>query len=413
MRTLHRTTFPLGSLAIPRDWAYVDTGSTRDPRLDLMRGLVFLLLFVVHFDYFSIFTIFAWERFGVVSSAETFIALAGVVTGMVFGRKMNAEGFRACLPALFRRALDLYKLNVLVILSIGLMRYLPVLDLTVLTTFRNPYTGITYPLYPPLEAGLLRLLIDTLLLRCGPHQFQIIGLYVGLFLLTPLILFLIERWWTVLLSAISCALYLLNFMTPEAEPGTAQIRLTGAMFEYAFPLIAWQFLYVHAVIVGYHKTAIANWLSAPRHHIWVWACAAASLGFMVFSLNHPLDMFPSWTQFSFMAPDTFNRIYGGYFQKYNLGPGRLLNQIVLLVTVYAVLTRLWVPVNETIGWLFVPLGAASLYVFTIHIVMLGLVANSPLPGLESIWVNSAVHVGVLLLAWYCVKRDFLGRWLPH
>jgi hypothetical protein len=396
-----------------RDWRFVDTGATRDPRLDLMRGLVFVLLFAVHFDYFSVFTFFAWERIGVVSSAETFIALAGIVTGLVFGRKLDAEGLQACLPGLFSRAVDLYKINLLVILSIGLSRYVPGIDSTALTTFHDPYTGTTYPLYPPLDAGLVKLVIDAVLLRCGPHQFQVMGLYVTLFLLSPAILYMIGKRKTWLLSAISVTLYLINFFMPETTPGTAQIRLSGAQFEFAFPLLAWQVLFVHAVIAGYHKTQIVDWFSQAAHRGWLWTCVALAAAFMVFSLNHPIDLFPDWARLEFIPPDTFNWIFHTWFQKYKLGPGRLLNEVVLFVAVYALFTRCWQPLNRAIGWLFIPLGAASLYVFTIHILMIRLVVNTPLPGLHNFWVNSAIHLGALLLAWYAVKKQFLFRWLPH
>jgi hypothetical protein len=396
-----------------RDWRFVDTGVTRDPRLDLMRGLVFVLLFAVHFDYFSIFTFVAWERVGVISSAETFIALAGIVTGLVFGRKLDAEGLKACIPGLFRRAFDLYKINLLVILSIGVARYLPGIDSTALTSFHDPYTGQTYQLYPPIEAGVPKLLLDAALLRCGPHQLQVMGLYTALFLLAPAVLYMIGQRKTWLLSAISVTLYLVNFFMPETTPGTAQMRLSGAQFEFAFPLLAWQIVFVHAVIAGYHKTHIVDWFSQPAHRGWLWICVALSAGFMLFSLNHPIDLFPDWARLNFIPADAFNWVYGTWFQKYKLGPGRLLNEVVLFVSVYALLTRCWQPLNRSLGWLFIPLGEASLYVFTLHILLIGFVVNTPLPGLHNFWFNSAIHLGALLLAWYAVKKQFLFRWLPH
>lgn len=396
-----------------RDWMFVDTGATRDPRLDFMRGLVFILLFAVHFDYFSLFTYVAWERVGMVSSAETFIALAGIVTGVVFGRKMMAEGLGACIPGLFKRAWDLYKINLLVILSIGATRYLPWIDSTLLTTFHDPYTGIVHQLYPPLQSGVSKLLSDALLLRCGPHQFQIMGLYAYLFMLTPAILYMIEKRRTLLLSGISLALYVINFLTPETPIGTAANRLSGSQFEYAFPLLAWQVLFVHGIIAGYYNFYIVEWFSERKNRFWLWLCVVMAVGFMLFSLNHPIDLFPDWARLHFIPADTFNEIYDSYFKKYNLGPGRLLNEVVLLVTVYALLTRCWRPINQALGWFFIPLGAASLYVFAMHIMLLRLVANTPLPGMHSFWVNTAIHLGALLLAWYCVKKQFLFRWLPH
>jgi hypothetical protein len=400
-------------LSHTRHWIYPPSTATRDPRLDFMRGFVFILLFAVHFDYFSIFMYVAWERVGVVSSAETFIALAGIVTGLVFGRKMKAEGLAACVPGIINRAADLYRTNLIVILLIGLMRYQHWIDVTVVTTFRDQITGTVYPLYPPVAAGFMKLLSDALLLRCGPHQFQVIGLYAVLFLLTPAILFMIHTKHTKLLSALSCIVYLVNLGMPESAPGTAEIRATGALFEFGFPLVAWQVLFVHAVIAGYYKQEILDFFSRPDRRWLIWACMAASAAFMIFALNHPIDEFPFWAELHFVPADVFGRVFNEYFQKYKLGPGRLLNEVVLFISVFAVLTRCWRPLNAAFGWFFIPLGEASLYVFTIHIFLLVVVSNTPLPALHNFWINGGIHAATLLLVWVCVKTQFLYRWLPR
>jgi hypothetical protein len=121
------------------------------------------------------------------------VALAGIVVGIVFGRKMRVDGLRACVRPMLSRALDLYKANLIVILLIGVLRYQPWLEMAEVTSFTDPYTGMVYPLYPLLSEGVWKLLLDAALLRCGPHQFQVIGLYVVLFLLSPLVLYCIDR----------------------------------------------------------------------------------------------------------------------------------------------------------------------------------------------------------------------------
>jgi hypothetical protein len=394
------------------DWAYPDQGGTRDLRIDLMRGLVFVLLFTSHFEFMSAFMLVGWERIGVVSSAETFILLAGVVTGMVFGKKLIVGGFAACTEPLMARAMQLYKVYVVLILSIGLLRLLPWVDATVVTTFHNPYTGVTYPLYPSIESGLLYLLRQALLLRCGPHQFQVIGLYVVLFMLTPFIFWMIGKGRTRQLLTISWILYLISLGTPESTPGTAEIRLTGAQFEYGFPLVVWQLIFVHGVVIGYFKKPIVAWFAGPGRPI-VWLSIAMSFVFMLFTLNHPLPLLPSWSTLSFVPPDTFNSLFNDYFLKYRLGPGRLLNEAVLCIAGYALLTRFWQPIHKAIGWFFIPLGQASLYVFIVHIYLLLLVSNTPLPGFDDYWVNTGIHAGALLLTWLMIRTQFLFRWIPR
>lgn len=410
MISVNPTAAPAG---VSPSWAFPHSHATRDPRLDLLRGFVFVLLFAVHFDYFSAYTFLSWERIGVVSSAETFVALAGIVVGIVFGRKMRVDGLRACVRPMLARAWDLYKANLIVILLIGLLRYVPFLRMDEVTTFSDPYTGMVYPLYPLLSEGVFKLVLDAVLLRCGPHQFQVIGLYAVLFLLSPLVLYCIDRRKTLWLSAASLALYTCNFLVPESVPGTAEIRLTGAQFEYAFPLAAWQMLYVHAVIAGVFKEQIVEYLSRPTARWLVWLSVALALAFLVFTLNHPMDKFPDWAQLRLIDSVQFLDLYKQFFLKHNLGPGRLVNEVVLFISGYALLTVCWRPIERALGWFLIPLGSASLYVFTVHVFLVLLVDNTPLGHSDSFVLNSLLHTGLLLLVWWAVKKEWLFRWVPH
>lgn len=399
---------------LPTTWAYPATDATRDLRLDFMRGFVIPLLIVSHFEYFSLFMYIGWERIGVVSTAEIFVTLSGIVVGMVYGKKLKKDGFSACFSALLTRSMQLYRVNVFMILAIGLLRYVPFLDTTAVVTFHNPYTGVDYPLYPPLSDGFFRLLSQALLLRCGPHQFQIIGLYVALFILvTPLVFLMLERKQAKLLLGISWVLYWINFGMPESQPSTAEIRLTGAQFEYGFPLIAWQLVYVHGIVAGYYKKELFDFFSSARGKMLVYFSIALSLLFIIFTMNHPIKEFADWSKFSFIPPATFENLYFHYFQKYKLGPGRLLNMVVLFITIYALLTRLWHPFERAFGWFLIPLGQASLYVFFIHVFFILLVSNTPLPAYHNFWINTGIHAWVLVLIWIMVWKQFLFRWIPR
>ncbi len=399
---------------LPTTWAYPETDATRDLRLDFMRGFVIPLLIVSHFDYFSLLMYIGWERIGVVSTAEAFVILAGIVVGMVYGKKIKKDGFNACLSSLFSRSSQLYRVNVFIILIIGLLRYVPFLTTTAVTTFHDPYRNIDYPLYPPLTDGFFSMLSQALLLRCGPHQFQVIGLYVVLFaLVTPLVFLMLEKKQTKLLLGISWILYWVNFGTPETQVATAEIRLTGAQFEYAFPLIVWQLIYIHGIVAGYYKKELLAFFNGTLGKMLVYVSIVLSILFIIFTLNHPINEFADWTKFSFISPETFNNLYFNYFQKYKLGPGRLLNITVLLITIYALLTRYWYPFNRVFGWFLIPLGQASLYVFFVHVFILLLVSNTPFPGYHDFWVNTGIHIVVLAIIWIMVTKQFLFRWIPR
>jgi hypothetical protein len=80
---------------------------------------------------------------------------------------------------------------------------------------------------------------------------------------------------------------------------------------------------------------------------------------------------------------------------------------------YAILTRFWVPINKALGWFFIPLGQASLYVFFVHIFFLLILANTPLPAMNDFWINTAIHAGLLFTAWAMVRTRFLFKIIPN
>lgn len=394
-------------------WRYDERGWTRDLRIDFLRGFVFLLLFTAHFEFFSWFSLIAWERLGVVSSAEVFILLAGVVTGAVYGKKLRSEGLKTCTLKLGKRAWTLYKIALIVSGSIALLRYVPGLDTKELSSFTDPVAGTVFPLFPDLNLPWTKQLGDVVTLRATPHQFQIVGLYVVLFLLTPIVFWAIYNRMALLLVAVSWAAYLYNFFTPESQPGTAEIRLTWLQFEYAFPSIAWQLLFVHGILLGYYRKGVVAFFSKPVGKVLVWACILLAALLMFFSLNHPLDKLPDWARLEFIPPDTFRQIYSAWFAKYKLAPGRLLNIVVLMVAMYALLTFAWKPIYRALGWLFIPMGQETMYVFFVHIYLILLVANLAYVEESAVWVNTLLHATMLLLTWVMVKARFLFRWIPH
>ena len=394
---------------IPASWVYPDTGATRDLRLDFMRGFVIPLLFASHFDYFSLLMFIGWERLGVVSTAEIFVILSGIVVGMVYGKKVKRDGLSAVMPGLIKRSVDLYRISVVMILIVGATRYIPWIDSTVITTFYDFTVNQTYQLYPAKDANLSEVISKALLLQIGPHQFQIIGMYVVMFILiTPLVFFMIVQQRVSLLLGISWVVYAIHYGAPFQS-----LRPTGAQFEYAFPIMAWQLIYVHGVVAGYYKQELLAFFSTDWGKRLIYLCMALSLGFLFFTWNHPMPHIPQWISLNMISPETFNYWNDTYFLKSKIGIGRLINAVVLFVAMYALMTRCWQPLNRALGWFFIPLGQASLYVFFIHVFLLLAVANTPLPGYNNFWINTGIHAGLLALVWVMVKKEFLFRWIPH
>jgi hypothetical protein len=185
----------------------------------------------------SLLSWFSYERFWVVTAAEVFVLLSGIVLGTVYGRKLIRAGWSAVVRGLANRALTLYAAFVGVSLSIFVL------------------AAVGFDTSSLMDAGTINaaLLRDVALMRSGPWTFQIVGLYVWLVAAAvPCLLVLRYFGWRPLL-ALSWFAYLGYHVSP--------ITLTGAEFESGFPILVWQLLFVHGIVIGYHREQ----LRAPFH----------------------------------------------------------------------------------------------------------------------------------------------------
>src|SRR5262245_37080573 len=108
---------------MPSRWRYVagSSSDSRDLRIDWLRGLAMICLIVDPSKLPSVLSWFSYERFWMVTAAEVFVALSGIVLGMVYRKKLMQGGWSVVVRHLGRRALTLYGAIVLVTLSVVMM----------------------------------------------------------------------------------------------------------------------------------------------------------------------------------------------------------------------------------------------------------------------------------------------------
>jgi hypothetical protein len=351
------------------------------------------------------------ERIGAVSGAELFVALSGLILGMVYGRRAVADGWWSAAGRMWSRARTLYLTSLVVLIVTYLISLLPYPDATAVTTWTDEATGTVYSMYgtTPLLASYPvppAAVLDIIFLNVGPFQFNVMGLYVVLLALAPFALWLLlgNRWW--LLLGISTGLYVLN--------NVLEVRLFPSQFENPFPFLSWQLLFFAGMTAGYHWRPLASFFRSPTGKIAILISAIACLGFLYFAWNNPgLESDPFSLRLTTIPQDQFWRVYEEFFRRDFLGPLRVLNVMVLIITAYALLTIFWVPLNTLVGWLLVPLGGTTLYVFVIHVVFALIASNIPVLETGNIWINTVAHTAILLTLWLMVKRQFLFRWIPR
>ena len=406
----------LSSRAAPNKWSYAGSGK-RDARIDMLRGLAIVFVVVNHVGINSVFQLLSQETIGVVSGAELFVMLSGVVLGMVYGPRIATE-LGDVVDATTKRAWKLYFTALAVVLIVYGLSLLPFINAAAVTTFTDQGTGAaghsaagtTYDLYAGME-GLLQfpvpqgLIPALLLLQVGPWQFNIMGLYVVLLLISPLILVALSRGLTWLVLTLSVGLYIAG--------SVFRFRLLPSQFEDSFPLLVWQVLFVLGMTAGFHRQRIIDWFANPRQRVLLGVCVFLAAACALFSWSGPYLTNQLDVRLALIPDATFRFVYDTLFSRTYLGPGRLLNVFLITIAFYALLSAFWKPLSRAVGWFFIPLGQATLYVFIMHVFFIVAIANIPVLRDGNLWLNTAVYVALLAILWTMVKTKFLFKLVPR
>jgi hypothetical protein len=255
-------------------------------------------------------------------------------------------------------------------------------------------------------------------LRVTPHQIQILSLYVVLMSVAPLMIWLLHRRWFLAFFGLTWAVYAVGWFLP---PDTL---LLGMQFEYAFPPLMYQLLFAHALAVGFFRREIAARLEdADTRRAVLSATLVLCFAFFLFAQMTPNHTIPTWSRLEVMSAERWQAIYDVWFDKTHPSPLRLLNVAVLLAAFYALLTYFWQPIHRALGWLLIPLGEASLYVFLMHLVFIVLIDQLPgyfdvIPDWHDvwpgrIWINTALYAGTILGLWALVRNRVLFGVVPR
>ncbi len=280
----------------------------RDIRIDWLRGFAMVCVIVDHSKRTSFLSWFSYQRFWVVTAAEVFVVLSGIVLGTVYGARLLRDGPMAVTRRLLRRASVLYLAFIAVTMSIlGLA--LGGVDVSAVTTW-DP-VAINWFLDP--RTMTPHDWADVLTLRYGSWAFEIIALYVWLVIVAvPCMLVLYRVGWRPLL-AVSWGVYLWYRFAPQ--------QVTPGEFETTFPILAWQLLFVHGIVIGYYRERIGAVVTRCPNGLRI-GIGVACVAFMGFALSNPMGQGPAWLHWRLVSPQSFADVYSNYFSLSDLGIGR-------------------------------------------------------------------------------------------
>jgi hypothetical protein len=188
------------------------------------------------------------------------------------------------------------------------------------------------------------------------------------------------------------------------------VALLGPLPDYIyFHPLAYQVLFVHALVGGYHVDAIRAWFNESRR---AKTLVLSTIGFFILSVIQftKLHIVPAAL---LSQPDLWmDRIFGRELFR----PGRVLACGVVFPFFYLMTDRLWAPLKRIAGWLFLPLGRHSLYSYVAHIPlaagMTRVAAHWARLGTVSSNVNAAAQVLVVGIVWALVRLDVFVSLFP-
>jgi len=316
--------------------------------LDALRGLMLVLMFATHLP--TRYSIGLGQPLGFVSAAEGFVILSAFMAGMINTRKAERDGIPSMRRSFLLRTLKVYGCHVACLLFL----------FTLITALGLKYQQEDFVNYLGfyLNQPVTGLWAGTLLIY-NPPLLDILPLYVMLLLASPFILsYGVKNGWRGIFT-VSILLWIVSQFEFSAWLYQILVSVTGLPVPFnetgSFETFAWQFLWIFGLWLG---SMDAKGVLRDRKPFPVWLVIGALLtAIFFFAWRHIVGQVP------FPGNDFLNALQ----DKWHLGPLRMLNFFALLILImhYGERIRLALPRLR----MFEVMGAASLPVFCIHLVM--------------------------------------------
>lgn len=273
--------------------------SQRDPRVDVLRGLALVTIFIDHIpdDLLNKLTL---HNFGFCDAAEVFVVLAGYSSMLAYGKSFQRDGARVALRKIAFRCARIYLFHVgLLLTTLGVVlvwiRHNQLAPKTIARILGAPMEGLAH--------GLT--------LRALPHYLDILPLYIALLAAFPLIYVAVRR--SPLLTLCGSALV---WTVANAFPSLNLPNWIDGQGWYFNPF-AWQFLFTIGVVLSVAIAAHGGGLAPSRAARWI------AVTFLAFAF---LEAAP-WTEWS--LPD-LRLLAMAAPDKSSLAPLRILDILALI-----------------------------------------------------------------------------------
>lgn len=362
---------------------------SRITTLDLLRGYFLLVILLNHLHYYP--SGLEWITGGSIlytSTAEGFFLISGIVLGIVRGRKLLDKPFKLAASLLVKRSVQLYLTSIVLVILFTLIGWL----------FMDN-VGLKYGIYQPV-GDIWGLIWKTVTFQYLYGWADYLRLYAIFILLSPIALWLLRKglWYIVLLISV----IVWSFYTASPFPPG----------EYS-QQFSWQLIFFVGFILGFHWQNMKKWWderSKAFRRTLIGVVATVSIVTLV--ANVFIVFGHDWPSIGPLM-QRYDELISPLFNKDELPVPRLALFGLWFCSLYWLFARFEKQIIRFAGWILLPFGTNSLYVYTIQAFVI-FVFNL-IFGLGSDWwfINLAISIGAIGLVYLAVRTKFLMKIIPR
>ena len=362
--------------------------SSRVLTFDLLRGYFLVAIILDHLAYFPS-GLDWWSGRGnlYVSAAEGFFLISGIVLGIVRGAKLADKPFWQPAKLLLKRGLQLYITAVVLMLIFTFVGWLFI---------DNP--GLK-PGIRPIDENIWDIIWGGITFEYIYGWADYLRLYAIFILASPIALWLLRKklWYVVLAISI--------FIWTQFQYSTLDTPELSQVY-------SWQLIFFSGFIIGFHWKAIRTWWERLSNRIkkpLIATVVATSAVTMVasFMFVYGIDLFHS------PYLDNINSSLLPYFTKESLPVTRLLLAALWFGAGFWLFSRFEKQIIRWIGWLLLPFGTNSLYVYTIQAFLVFFVHLIIAEETPSVILNFILSVTGVMMIWLAVRYKLLMNIIPR
>lgn len=327
-----------------------------------------------------------------VSAAEGFFLLSGIVLGIVRGRKLIEKPFRIAASLLLKRGVLLYVTSVL----------LTSLFMVIGWWFFMDNVGLK-PGIRPIDEPLGDVIMGILSLEYLYGWADFLQLYAVFLIASPIALWLLRKnLWYVLIGS-SIVIWSLFPFAHEHSPRSAELLM----------MLSWQLIFFIGLTIGFYWDMLqAKWQQLAKKTQLRILVPVLSIAAITLLANIILEVF----QLEGWLPHDINAWYTSlapYFFKQGLPLPLLILFGLWFLLGFFLFKRFEKYIVHYLGWLLLPFGQNSLYVYILHAILL-FFAHLIMPAdSTNILLNVTGTLVILSIIYTAVKHKFLFKIIPR